>query len=201
MVAILFFNKYVIMNEIDDLIRCYMEKYAVTINYKTIEFDNYNEAFDYAKNEILNHMMKETQSFYDLIPFSLRSFISSLYDDLIITNDEIVIFKKVELIINHLFEYNDNIINFIKNDISYKSNDGECEINVIRNYDELTLYIRVGEDIFHTNMFNIRKNRYYYFDSLQKVVIKSKTENRNLGDILQFKVELKNCNCKENEKS
>ena len=70
-----------------------MIKYELKINNEMQEFDNFKAALNKARDVILNHMEEETQCYWNCLPFSAGSYMSSLYDDLSITDEEIIIYN------------------------------------------------------------------------------------------------------------
>jgi hypothetical protein len=167
-----------------------MTKYQLKINYEIEEFNNFKDVLNKARDTILNHMEEETQCYWNYLPFSAGAYMSSLYDDLSITDEEIVIFEKIHLVKERLFFDNDSIIRYIKNNINYYKN--EASFSIIKQDDDLILMIKKDNDCLITNMFYMRENHNYYFKSKQEVVVKFPDDFRELGEIVVINVEL-NC--------
>ena len=165
-----------------------MVRYQVKVNNEIEEFNNFEDALNKARDVILDHMEEESQCYWDYIPFSAGSYMSSLYDDLSITDEEIVIFEKIHLVKEHLFDDNDKIFRYIKNNINYNKN--EASFSIIKENDDLILIIKSDNDCLITNMFYMRENHNYYFKSKQEVVVKSPDDVRELGEIVVINVEL-----------
>ena len=165
-----------------------MVRYQVKINNEIEEFNNFEDALNKARDVILNHVEEESQCYWDYIPFSAGAYMSSLYDDLLVTDEEIVIFEKIHLVKEHLFDDNDNIFRYIKNNINYTKN--EASFSIIKQDDDLILMIKTDNDCLITNMFYMRENHNYYFKSKQEVVVKSPDDVRELGEIVVINVEL-----------
>lgn len=165
-----------------------MVRYQVKINNEIQELNSFEDALNKARDTILNHMEEESQCYWDYIPFSAGAYMSSLYDDLLITDEEIVIFEKIHLVKEHLFDDNDNIFRYIKNNINYTKN--EASFSIIKQDDDLILMIKTDNDCLITNMFYMRENHNYYFKSKQEVVVKSPDDFRELGEIVVINVEL-----------
>ncbi len=167
-----------------------MTKYQLKINNEMEEFNNFEDALNKTRDVILDHMEEESQCYWNYLPFSAGVYMSSLYDDLSITDEEIVIFEKIHLVKERLFYDNDNIFRYIKNNITYIKED--VRFNVIKEDDDLVLIIKSDNDCLITNMFYMRENHNYYFKSKQEVVVKSPGNFRELGEIVVINVEL-NC--------
>lgn len=165
-----------------------MTKCKLKINNEIEEFNNFEDALNKARDVILNHMEEETQCYWNYLPFSAGSYMSSLYDDLSITDEEIIIFEKIHLILGHLFSKDDSIFRYIKNNITYIKDD--VRFNVIKEDDDFILMIKRDNDCLITNMFYMRENHNYYFKSKQEVVIMSSDDVRKLGEIVVINVEL-----------
>ena len=162
--------------------------------YKIYIFNSFNDAFEYTKDIILKHFYNEEQ-IYDksnFLPFEAGAYISNRYDSLEITDEEIIIFEKLIIVLSNMFDDSFNIINFIKNDITYESNEDNISFQILkREKDNLILNISTEEGHFMTNMFNVRNDQeYYFFESSQTVVIKDEEAKRQLGEKTYLKVEL-----------
>lgn len=181
-----------------------MNKYKLTIYNNAYDFDEciiehhncFSDAYAKAHAIIVDHLLNEKQIYgsTNTLPFKASVHINSLYDDLKINDDQIIIFEKLIIVFNHMLEENDNIIKFIKNDINYDCIDeDDCHYSFKINKekeDGLLLSIYTDEDYLITNMFNIRDNYDYLFESYQEVIIGSKYDNRQLGEKVYLRVEL-----------
>ncbi len=164
-------------------------KYKLTINGLVKYYDNYDNAFNAARDAILDHVKAEEQSYYNFMSFNMGAHINELYDTLRITDEEIILFEKTDIVLSRLFESNDTLVKFIKNDYVYESDEKEYSIKIIKEEDNgLIISIKSLNDYFITNMFNIRPNHNYYFESKQLITTRSRFDKRNLGEEAYIKV-------------
>ncbi len=165
------------------------EKYILKINDKTEYFDNFKEGYEKCKDAILNHIFNEQQVYNDVIPFNFGCYFSYLFDNLIVTDHDILVYEKTILLLNHLFDEEDRIYNFFKSDLYLESEDEEISLEIVKDEDLITLKLKTEEDYLFTNIFNRKENVNYYFMSKQRVITKSPEEKRELGEIVEIKVE------------
>ena len=159
-------------------------------------YSSFNDAVNDAKEQILNYIYTEKDAFCNMLPFSVGAHIGGLYDDLILTDEEVIVIDKIQLLLDRLFD--DKIFDYIKKDYEYTSADKEydkdCIFKIIKKDDDLELSLRTPDCLLKTNMFNLRENHNYYFSSHQRIIMTENKDKAKLGKVVSLCIRLE---CKE----
>lgn len=147
-------------------------------------FSDFEEMIEVIDDELYDHFNHNTQSYYNRVPFSVGVLESSLYDESTITDEQIVIFQRIEMLLGVICQLQS--INYIKHDYSlHYEDDYTYDLNINKKDNDILLSLKVDcgsyIDLLETNMFNMDKNKEYYFKSRQTVVIKSPEDPLPLG--------------------
>lgn len=170
-------------------------KYELIINDIPYHYDNLNDDCKKISDELYNHFNIK-QCYNMRMPFSAGVLEYELYDNNTITDEQIVVFQRIYMLLNRLAVPNESF-EFIKHNYNlHYEDDYSYDFNIIKEDDDVILKITVDcidhIDILETNMFNMNNNSNYYFKSIQTVVFKSKEDTLELGDIIKLEMILKN---------
>ena len=162
--------------------------YELRIDDGICTVDSLNEAISIINDELMDHFDNYDQCFHNRMPFSVGVLESSLYDNNSITDDEIILFGRISMLLNRIIQIDEPIpaLEYIKHDYRYHLED-ECiyDLNIIKKEDEIILSLVVDhedyKDILETNMFSLNENKSYYFKSIQNVIIYSPGDKLPLG--------------------
>ena len=175
-----------------------INKWILKINDKTKYYDNFYDAVDLIRNVLYEHFDKYKQCYYDRVPFSVGVLEGALYDDNSITDEQIVVFQRISMLLNRLLEINefDFASKYIKRDYSLHFEDDYIyDLNIIKKEDEIILKTVVDLkdyiDILETNMFDLISSKEYYFISQQKINTYSPGDRFPLGFDIYLNMTLK----------
>lgn len=168
------------------------------MNDEIIVYDNFYDSLDLISNVLLEHFEKNKQCYYDRIPFSIGALEGALYDDNSITDNQILVFQRIRMLLNRLLEINefDFASKYIKRDYTlHFEDDNIYDLNIIKKEDEIILKTFVDHkdyvDIFETNMFDLISSKEYYFISKQKINAYSPGDKFPLGFDIYLNITLK----------
>ena len=171
--------------------------YELRIDDGICTVDSLDEAIDIINDELMDHFDNYDQCFHNRMPFSVGVLECNLYDSNCITDDEIVLFRRISMLLNRIIEKDERTpaLEYIKHDYRYHFED-ECiyDLNIIKKEDEIILSLVVDQgdykDILETNMFSLNENKSYYFKSIQNVCIYSPGDKLPLGAKVSIDIEL-----------
>ena len=173
-------------------------KWILKINDKIKYYDNFYDAVDLISSVIYEHFEKYEQCYYDRVPFSVGVLEGALYDNNSITDEQIVVFQRISMLLNRLLEINefDFASKYIKRDYSlHFEDDNIYDLNITKNGDEIILKTVVDNmgyvDILETNMFDLKSSKKYYFMSQQKINAYSPGDKFPLGFDVYLNIKLK----------
>ncbi len=168
-------------------------------NEKVMEFCDFAEAKKAFRISIRNALNDE-DAYTDGVPFSLGAYFSGKYDDRSISDQEIVIDKRIEFILDLIsspypIDYVDDML-LKKLDLLLPTSyfysgtnqfDEEVEISIDKNNDDIDLRIDVDDNIennmLYTNAFVLEnEDKLYYFES--KETISTSNSRDKLGKTL-----------------
>ena len=156
-----------------------------------------NEAISIINDELMDHFDNYDQCYHNRMPFSVGVLEGCLYDSNSITDDEIILFGRISMLLNRIIEKDERIpaLEYIKHDYRYHFEDGYIyDLNIIKKEDEIILSLVVDQgdykDILETNMFSLNENKSYYFKSIQNVIIYSPGDKLPLGAIVSIDIAL-----------
>lgn len=162
--------------------------YELRIDDGICTVDSLDKAIDIINDELMDHFEKYDQCYYNRMPFSVGVLEDCLYDSNSITDDEIILFGRISMLLNRIIEKDERIpaLEYIKHDYRYHFEDGNIyDLNIIKKEDEIILSLVVDQgdykDILETNMFSLNENKSYYFKSIQNVIIYSPGDKLPLG--------------------
>lgn len=171
--------------------------YELKINDGVTEIEDFERAIDIINDELIAHFDDNKQCYYNRMPFSVGVLESSFYDDNSITDEQIVIFGRISMLLNRLIQIEEPIkaFDYIKHSYSFHYEDDYIyDLNIIKNKDEIILKLIVDQedykDILETNMFSVNKNKSYYFKSIQRVVAYSPGDKLPLGIVVSLDITL-----------
>ena len=162
--------------------------YELRIDDGICTVDSLNEAISIINDELMDHFDNYDQCYHNRMPFSVGVLEGCLYDSNSITDDEIILFGRISMLLNRIIEKDERIpaLEYIKHDYRYHFEDGYIyDLNIIKKEDEIILSLVVDheeyKDILETNMFSLNENKSYYFKSIQNVIIYSPGDKLPLG--------------------
>jgi len=167
--------------------------YELKINNKLIGVFSFAKAKEKALEVIHNHITNEDQAYQYELPFSAGASMNYMYDERIASDEEIIIFERISMLLQDLLFNPDN------KPINYINKNYECHNkNDVVNYDfyitnksnEIILELNSDKDYLYTNMFNMIDGLDYYFSSRQEVVVKDNGSKRELGEVVELDVVL-----------
>ena len=168
--------------------------YQLKINNEIIGIFSFKEAKEKALEEIHNHITDENQAFLYEMPFSAGANMNYMYDERIISDEEIVIFERIRMLLQDLISIveKDKTIDYInKNYECHNTNTNfKYDFYITNNSSETILELNSDDDYLYTNMFNMIEGNEYYFNSRQKIVVKDSTSKRELGEIVKLEISL-----------
>lgn len=169
--------------------------YQLNINNKTIGVFSFETAKEKALDVIYNHITDENQAFLYEMPFSAGANMNYMYDERIISDEELVIFERIRMLLQDLIT-NDSKKN-IKIDYINKSyechsklQDFKFDFYITKKITEIILELNSDDDYLYTNMFNMIEGNEYYFNSRQEIVVKDSNSKRELGEIVKLEIAL-----------
>ena len=172
------------------------DKWELKINEGFRIIDRFEDAVGIIKDE-LNEYFDIDQCFCNRMPFSVGVLESQLYDENKITDEQIIVFERIQMLLNRIFIKEDiAALNYIKHDYSmHYEDDYIYDLNIIRKEDEIILSTKVDckeyIDYLETNMFTFDSNKEYYFRSNQKVAVSSPDDRFSLDFIAELDILLK----------
>ena len=172
------------------------DKWELKINEGFRIIDSFEDAVDIIKDE-LNEYFDIDQCFYNRMPFSIGVLESQLYEENRITDEQIVVFERIQMLLNRIFIKEDiAALDYIKRDYSmHYEDDYIYDLNIIKKEDEIILSTKVDckeyIDYLETNMFTLDSNKEYYFRSNQKVAVSSPDDRFSLDFIAELDILLK----------
>jgi len=172
------------------------DKWELKINEGFRIIDSFEDAVDIIKDE-LNEYFDIDQCFYNRMPFSVGVLESQLYDENKITDEQIIVFERIQMLLNRIFIKEDiAALDYIKHDYSmHYEDDYIYDLNIIKKEDEIILSTKVDckeyIDYLETNMFTFDSNKEYYFRSNQKVAVSSPDDRFSLDFIAELDILLK----------
>ena len=168
--------------------------YQLKINNKTLGVFSFKKAKEKALEEIHNHITDENQAFLYDMPFSAGANMNYMYDERLISDEEIVAFERIRMLLQDLISIveKDKTIDYINKNYECHNTitDFEYDFYITNNSSEIILELNSDEDYLHTNMFNMKEGYEYNFNSKQKIVVKDSTSKRALGDIVKLDISL-----------
>ena len=171
--------------------------YELRIDDGICTVDSLNEAISIINDELMDHFDNYDQCYHNRMPFSVGVLEGCLYDSNSITDDEIILFGRISMLLNRIIEKDERIpaLEYIKHDYRYHFEDGYIyDLNIIKKEDEIILSLVVDQgdykDILETNMFSLNENKSYYFKSIQNVIIYSPGDKLPLGAIVSIDIAL-----------
>lgn len=171
--------------------------YELKINDGVTEIEDFDRAIDIINEELISHFDDNKQCYYNRMPFSVGVLEGSLYEDNSITDEQIVLFERISMLLNRLIQKEEPIkaLDYIKHSYSFHYEDENIyDLNIIKNEDEIVLKLIVDQqeykDILETNMFSVTPNMQYYFKSIQTVVAYSPGDRLRLGTIVSLEITL-----------
>ncbi len=162
------------------------EKWELKINEGFRIIDSFEDAIEIIIDELIDYFDID-QCFYNRMPFSIGVLESQLYEENKITDEQIVVFERIKMLLNRIFLKEDiAALDYIKHDYSMHYEDEYIyDLNIIRKEDEIILSTKVEckeyIDYLETNMFTFDSNKEYYFRSCQRVVTYSDGDRFPLG--------------------
>ena len=171
--------------------------YELRIDDGICTVDSLDEAIRIINDELMDHFDNFDQCYHNRMPFSVGVLEGCLYDSNSITDDEIILFGRISMLLNRIIEIDEPIpaLEYIKHDYRYHLED-ECiyDLNIIKKEDEIILSLVVDQgdykDILETNMFSLNENKSYYFKSIQNVIIYSPGDKLPLGTKVSIDIAL-----------
>lgn len=171
--------------------------YELKIDDGVTEIEDLHQAIDIINDELIAHFDENKQCYYNRMPFSVGVLEGSLYEDNSITDEQIVLFERISMLLNRLIQKEEPIkaLDYIKHSYLFHYEDENIyDLNIIKNEDEIVLKLIVDQedykDILETNMFSINKNKSYYFKSIQRVVAYSPGDKLPLGAVVCLEITL-----------
>ena len=167
--------------------------YLLVIDNMIIGTFSFSAAKEKALKIIHDHILNEAQAYAYELPFSVGSGMSYMYDERILSDEEIIIFERIRMLIQDLISFSDSInkpIDYIKKSYEcHRSLDGvNYDIHILRKHNEIILSVSSDDDYFQTNMFNMEEVRKYYFKSRQEIVVIDEKSKRALGEIVKINI-------------
>ena len=172
------------------------DKWELKINEGFRIIDSFEDAVGIIKNE-LNEYFDIDQCFNNRMPFSIGVLESQLYEENKITDEQIIVFERIQMLLNRIFIKEDiAALDYIKHDYSmHYEDDYIYDLNIIRKEDEIIVSTKVDckeyIDYLETNMFTFDSNKEYYFRSNQKVAVSSPDDRFSLDFIAELDISLK----------
>lgn len=168
--------------------------YQLKINNEIIGIFSFKVAKEKALEEIHNHIISENQAFLYEMPFSARANMNYVYDERLISDEEIVAFERIRMLLQDLISIveKDKTIDYINKNYECHNTitDFEYDFYITNNSSEIILELNSDDDYLYTNMFNMKEGYEYYFNSKQKIVVKDSTSKRELGEIVKLEISL-----------
>ena len=168
--------------------------YQLKINNEIVGIFSFKEAKEKALEEIHNHITSENQAFLYDMPFSAGANMNYVYDERLISDEEIVAFERIRMLLQDLISIveKDKTIDYINKNYECHNTitDFEYDFYITNNSSEIILELNSDNDYLYTNMFNMIEGNEYYFNSRQEIVVKDSTSKRELGEIVKLEISL-----------
>ena len=182
-----------------------MKKWVLEINSKTTEFVNFKDAVTKMKDEIFNHIKTNEDVFWsEGMPFAAEAFFSWKYDDGTITDEDIVVDTRTNMLCRSFIwkdaeNSKENVLLSLRKSIHYYFENTLFQRKLIINIDLLSNEVKM--DISHYERNNeetyMRSNAFifddaskeYYFKSHQ--IINSSDKKEDLGKQININILLK----------
>ena len=172
------------------------DKWELIINDGFRIIDSFEDAIEIITDELIEYFDID-QCFYNRMPFSIGVLESQLYEENKITDEQIVVFERIQMLLNRIFLKDKiNALDYIKHDYSmHYEDDYIYDLDIIKKEDEIILSTKVDckeyIDYLETNMFTFDSNKVYYFRSNQKVAVSSPDDRFSLDFIAELDISLK----------
>ncbi len=154
-------------------------KYKVKINNKITQNLKFDEAKTMVLSIIKNNIENNNDVYSSYFSSSILNKFNRLKDKRIITDEEIILKERIEMLMKDLiYDDNNKIIpyEYIQKDHSCRSD--KYSLFIKRKYDGIYLELENNDDYLYTNMFNMRIGFNYYFES--HMVVSDKTYDLNI---------------------
>lgn len=164
--------------------------YQLKIDNKIIGVFPFSVAKEKALDIIRKHILDENQAYQYALPFSAGANMNYMYDERFVSDEEIVIFERIRMLLQDLISTFDSInkpMDYIKKSYEcHRSFDGiNYDFYLLRKHNEIILSLSTDDDYLQTNMFNMEEGGKYYFKSRQEIVIRDENDKRALGEIVR----------------
>ena len=166
--------------------------YQVVVNNRTLKYNSLTMAKEKVIDIIKKYMEYENQAFSDEIPFNFGYIFSGLYSDRIINDEEIIIYKRIQMLMEDLI-YSNNYIEYIDKNYECHRSSGDDTYNcyIIKNIDEIILILETVTGQLQTNMFNMKEEKEYFFHSKEMIVVEHEKCRRKFGEVAQIDITIK----------
>ena len=187
-----------------------MKKWIIDHNGNKTEYRKYSDAVNEFLRIISEHFWGNSDNNknngstvydIDLIPSSLGAFFSYKFDNRSITDEEIVLYNRLGLLLSYFLsedkeKIKDNMNKVITHSYSYHQEIEEIstkvDIELTKDKEDLTLDIKVDDgdiNFLKTNGFSLVKNdNKYYLNSIQHIFTSSNPND--LGKIIEINISL-----------